>query len=449
MNKTEKEFKKRMEENLNVKDSYQDIISKIDFNREEKTMNKKFVFIGAGALAVTLAGVGIGIHLMNNNLGSTELSDPVSIVSLDVNPSIDVVVDKNQRVISVTGNNDEGKMIVAEEEIIGKELDEVIDLLITLETETGYLIKGSVTEDENTITISVSADDEEIKRVMEETVTNTINEVCEELNVSENIEKVEKYNREILEQKAMACDPTLTEEVVKDMTYQQLLDVISLYHLETAEIYSAELEALYLEAREYEFDFAEKEAVNDIIDEVDLIYQFLLEGYSAVVTELKSAYESIEDLRYSLLVEETSLYQKALKDVYEAKEAVNVAKNEVASQETVNEDLLALLEAKESLLNQALTVLTETETSINETLDVSKDTIAKIVAQLEELQASFPSEIKTKLQEKTVEVQNKLNETKDNFFESFENEYEDDIIRFKEEAVQRKEQLKASIAGNK
>ena len=107
MNKTEKEFKKRMEKNLNVKDSYQDIISKIDFNREEKTMNKKFVFIGAGALAVTLAGVGIGIHLMNNNPGSTELSDPVSIVSLDVNPSIDVVVDKNQRVISVTGNNDD------------------------------------------------------------------------------------------------------------------------------------------------------------------------------------------------------------------------------------------------------------------------------------------------------------------------------------------------------
>ena len=62
------------------------------------------------------------------------------------------------------------------------------------------------------------------------------------------------------------------------------------------------------------------------------------------------------------------------------------------------------------------------------------------------LRESFPSEIKTTLQEKAKEAETFINEKKDAFFEKFEEKYKDDIVRIKEDVTARKQALKDKIA---
>ena len=107
MNKTEKQYKAYMEKNLKINDRYDQIAKKIDFNLERKPMKKRnlFALCGASLAAVVIIGVA-GFALLNNN--KAPQVKPKALVSVDVNPSIELVVDEDNKVISVTGKNDDG-----------------------------------------------------------------------------------------------------------------------------------------------------------------------------------------------------------------------------------------------------------------------------------------------------------------------------------------------------
>ena len=103
MNKTEKQYKKYMENMFPVNENYNQVMKKIDFNKEENIMKRRnsFAFTSV-AMAIVIAGA-IGVNAIE-----PKVSAPKAIIKVDVNPSVEMTVDQNNKVVSITGKNDDG-----------------------------------------------------------------------------------------------------------------------------------------------------------------------------------------------------------------------------------------------------------------------------------------------------------------------------------------------------
>lgn len=442
MNKTEKEFKKYMSKHIPVKDTYQDIVKKIDFEEGEKNMNKKKlipIICGGVTVAVVAAICIIG-------LGKKPGVEPKArgIVSIDVNPSIELVVDDQNKVMSITGLNEDGKMIIVDEEIVGKTLDEAIEIIITLENQTGFLTSGRVEANENEIKVSVDANTTEDIQAIENNVKTSIDTVCEELNINQTITEIEKYGREKLEARVIEIDPTL-EEKVSTMTYEELLNVIKIHQIETADIHSQKLEELYIDCKNSEISFVEKESIQNLIGGMDSAYQSFLTAYSNLINSLKSLSENLETIRYDLLINPESSYQSAVTQVNDAKAELNALKQEIANQEQPSITQQLKLTGYENALEAKEALLETVETTINASIDTAQVALDNVIVSLEQEEEKFPEEIKTVLNSKVSEIETNMNTSKDAFFENFEEKYSEDIQRIKEEAAARKEALINSL----
>ncbi len=124
--------------------------------RERKviSMTKKNNFLKifvsvAAALALVLTGVWGAVSYMSTNAVAT-------VVSLDVNPSIEIEVNKNEKVLAVKPLNEDGKTVVGDMDFKGSNLDVTVNALIGSMLREGYL-----SEITNSILISVDNDDPE------------------------------------------------------------------------------------------------------------------------------------------------------------------------------------------------------------------------------------------------------------------------------------------------
>ena len=441
MNKTEKQYKAYLEKNLNISDRYDQIAKKIDFNLERKPMKKRnlFALCGASLAAVVIVGVA-GFALLNNN--KTPQVKPKALVSVDVNPSIELVVDEDNKVISVTGKNDDGIMILYGEVVIGKTLDEALDLIISLENEAGFLLSGEVGVNANNIQISVNGDTQEIYNTIKTSVTNKINSICDELNITPSIEEANKYANEKLNQLVLDIDPLL-EEKISSMTMEEKLNIISNYQKETAEIYSSQLQDFYVNVKNTEISFVEKEEIQEVLNGVESTYQQIVATYKGFVQNLSDQKTVIEELRYELLVKEDSLFQQALNTVIQMKDEVNELKVKLSESDSAIEKLMieAQLEIQEPLLIAAEEALINAGNLANKALDEAKAIIDQIVVQLKELEKEFPTEIKSLIENKAKDIESKINEAKDSYFEEFEEKYQEELLKAKEEIKARKEAL--------
>lgn len=445
-------YKQDVLSKMTPNDNFNELATKLNFNDAPKkeVMKKKGIIILTGSLCACLA-VGIGAYVLIGNLNKEEPTK-LTMVQMNLNPSVSFVVDEDNKVVSVTGENNEGKMIIAGEEIVGEDLSKAIEIILTVENETGYLISGNVTADENQLSFSVSVDDEAVKSIIENQITTTVNQVCEELDVDQHITYLKAYTDEQLNEILLSIDSTLTAEDVEAMTYEQKINTIKLYQLETAELYSQELEDLYTQVKEYEITFAESEFTKDAIASMGMIYELYMSVYEEVLGVLQSSINSLNTIRYEQFVSEESSYQKAYASLLDAKAEVIAYKNELAQVETDNtekqENILALLEAKEQLLDTLTAGLEAQKESALALIDSSILRIEEAMTRLEEYKATLPNqdEVVATLNDKAKELEEKVNETKDNMFAEFEAKYADDIAAEKEKVLAYKQTLKDSLA---
>lgn len=105
------------------------------------------------ALAVVVATLATCLAGCNP---ATTKQDPVknaSYVNLDINPNIDLVVDTNNRVISVVANNDDAEKLLINAKVLGKTVDDAVETIIGLSFEMGYI----TTENDDVKVIAVNA----------------------------------------------------------------------------------------------------------------------------------------------------------------------------------------------------------------------------------------------------------------------------------------------------
>ena len=145
-------------------------IVSVDAERIEKGMKKKFNifgkgFVGVAAAACVLFAVGVvGVPYYGNNYV------PDSHVDIDVNPGVEIVTNKKNKVLEVQSTNQDGAAVIDGMDLKNTELKVAVNALIGSMVQKGYI------QNDNTgILVTVRNDNEDKANKVKAEVLNDIN----------------------------------------------------------------------------------------------------------------------------------------------------------------------------------------------------------------------------------------------------------------------------------
>ncbi len=453
-------YKKKFKNDINNSieksdDNYLKTINQLQFNKKEgffNMKNKKLVVgLSAGCACAVVVGLGVGLGVGLNQKGNGEAT---SMVTMSLNPQISMVLDENNYVLSVNGDNNEGKIVISGENLVGLKVDEAVAKVIQIESECGYLVSGQIEAGQNKLTVDLTVDNENIKNTIKSEIDKAINSTCNDLNIDKEIAYTNSITKEALIEMVVNVDPSLTKEDCADMSYQELLSRIAIYQLDTAEFYTVELEELYNQSKEYEVKFADTEATKEVISSIGNAYSMILSGIDYLIDSLKTSVTNLENVMYTQLVDENSNFQVSYNSFLEAKQNVIKLKNEVSNSEALSdsekEALKKELEAKEKILDFCIEQMDSYKESALATIQTAKDSINSIIDTIDKTIKGLPNqdEVESTLSQNSKQIEDKINNAKKEAYENFEKEYADDIKNAKEQALAYKEKLKNQLSEN-
>ena len=115
--------------------------------------------------SLCLFGMGLIALASCNN---SEVEEGKSFVSLDINPSVELIVEDG-KVVNVYATNDDARVLIYDEELVGKDFESVVDMLIDLSVECGYL-----SSDNQVVDFSVSSSSEDLAAKLEGKIENIV-----------------------------------------------------------------------------------------------------------------------------------------------------------------------------------------------------------------------------------------------------------------------------------
>ena len=362
-----------------------------------------------------------------NNEDSSE--DKVMLVSL--NPQVEFILDENDKVLSVNALNEEGNVIISASaftNVEGKTYEEAVKLFIDVSKETGYLINGSINAGENEVSISISGDASHAQKLYDE-LSKNIGTYFNEIDIDAKLQKGAELTEEKLRELYKECAPYIESAKIKAMTYDELLDELVASREETKEYYSQELKTAYYEMKAYALEQAKFEVLKS---KLSILEKGIFEGLNSAYL---TAIESLENVRKTNLLDNTSIYQTALSDVRAKKVEYLNFKNEVSKMEateitesvtqqlsvlltaletaettllTAGETANALIDSAKTTLNTAYNALIETLNDVNESQYVNE-----ILQKQEEKLAGFYTEFETSYGSVKLQMQQNLQGMRD------------------------------------
>lgn len=363
-------------------------------------------------------------------------------MQVDINPSVEFILDADDKVLSVTALNDDGALIVAGEAFVGKTAEDAVELMASISTDAGYLVKGELSAGQDGITISITGDEEAAQKLYED-VKAGVDAFLEKSGIDAAVERGEALKLDALRALVQEADPTLTDEEVAAMTEEQLLNALKISRIETAQLLTEELRAAYNTAKEYDFRFAERQATKSVIEGLGSAYESFLNGYAAALDSYQKAIEAVEQARYDYLVDAGSDYQKILAEVREQKDKVLEQRKEAAElpEGAAKEAAKAALAAEEAILETKEAALELPGDAANASFDLALSAMKTVENALTELEKTFPEEITTALTENAQKAQDAMNAAKDEAFAKFEEAHKDDIEQALADLQARKQAL--------
>ncbi len=198
-----------------------------------------------------------------------------SFVRLDINPSIELVVDADNKIVSVYGANTDGTVLLYGEtdKLIGKDFEEAITQITDMAVELGYL-----SEDNKVVQYSVtSPDGEEVEKLLSASIDTKVTATAKNLGLTVSTDASGAYSllRKFNEFKTSHPD----NEAVQKMSVAEFRLALSAY--ETGEI---TLEAAV--------ELNDEELVNVIKKASENVKEFATNEYQAAVAAAEKVYEA-------------------------------------------------------------------------------------------------------------------------------------------------------------
>ncbi len=375
-------------------------------------------------------------------------------MTVDINPSVEFMVDDQNKVVSVTALNDDGSILIAGEAFVGKTPEEATRMVVSLATDAGYLVKGEIhvenTDESQKIEISVSGNSDYAKELAKN-VKSDVEKYLKDNKITATVESVKAKTLDEM-RKVVIEDGLFTEDEVKDMTEEQLYKALAAGRIETAQLLTAEMREAYYRAKDYKISFVEKQATADIISGMGATYKVLMSGYSTALAAYSTSIDTLDELRYSLLVDPESAYQKALASLRDAKEDLLKEKKLIFSVKDGDKtyaEISASFKLSEETYNKALKAVEDAGAAANKAMETAIAALREIETQLKALEEKLREneDISAKLTAEAQNLEDTLNKAKDNFFAEFEAAHKSDIEKAEADLEAKKQELIAAAKG--
>lgn len=375
-------------------------------------------------------------------------------MTVDINPSVEFMVDDQNKVVSVTALNDDGSILIAGEAFVGKTPEEATRMVVSLATDAGYLVKGEIhvenTDESQKVEISVSGNSDYAKELAKN-VKSDVEKYLKDNKITATVESVKAKTLDEM-RKVVIEDGLFTEDEVKDMTEEQLYKALAAGRIETAQLLTAEMREAYYRAKDYKISFVEKQATADIISGMGATYKVLMSGYSTALAAYSTSIDALDELRYSLLVDPESAYQKALASLRDAKEDLLKEKKLIFSVKDGDKtyvEISASFKLSEEAYNKALKAVEDAGAAANKAMETAIAALREVETQLKALEEKLREneDISAKLTAEAQKLEDTLNKAKDNFFAEFEAAHKSDIEKAEADLEAKKQELIAAAKG--
>lgn len=337
-----------------------------------------------------------------------------TVMTMSLNPEVEVVLDEQDKVVTVNALNEEGNLIISDpafENVEGKSAQEVAKLFVQVSKETGYLVSGHVGTGENQISISVSGDTKLAKKLFDN-VNVEVNAYLDSEKIEATLTQAAALTDERLREALAECAPYIDAAELQAMEHKQLVEQLAQCRKETAQMYSQQLKKAYYEAKAFALEQAKMEALKQQLPELKkAAYDLLNTGYVKAV-------DVVERVRMETLVNEDSAYQRALAELRARKAAFLTYRSELAAQEgQVTEQQQKRLDELEARLNEAEENLVKFADEANKKLDEAKSAMTDVYNQLMQMLDSVDE---TQVLD---DISNKQTAALNRFFTEFETDY--------------------------
>lgn len=191
----------------------------------EKRKNKKLSrILSIAAVFVLLIA---GVFLYKNFTGN----DAAALVSIDVNPSIELEVDADERIISARALNDDGKKVLSGMKLEGTDLNTGVNAIVGSMLKNGY-----IDELRNSVLVSVSGDGSIDTAALEAKLMQEVSSALDGAGavVAQNLDDIDDDTRRLAErygisvgkaafiEKIIELNPTLKVEELAPLSINEL-----------------------------------------------------------------------------------------------------------------------------------------------------------------------------------------------------------------------------------
>ncbi|MCR3906701.1 MAG: hypothetical protein NUK62_06755 [Tenericutes bacterium] len=286
-----------------------------------------FLFLFAGLLIV--AGC------------ANTVSAESAYVTLDINPSVELIVTPSEKVVYANPLNEDGEVLLAELDLVGLDLDDAIDLVIQTSIELGYIDVDA--EEETIVSVTAISKNNEIGDTIRNRVKEHVNNAFKNRAMvgraedkGENgyvpafLEEAQSYGVTpgflFLAQKAVYLSDELTLEEAVEMEIDELQAILREAREEHKEVAMA-LKDEFMTAREALFDEylpqiqesgAEIEDLEAQIEDLEARIELGEEDVEALEAELADLEAQLAELQeaFAVLREEFKEKLMAIRDEF-------------------------------------------------------------------------------------------------------------------------------------
>ena len=332
------------------------------------------------------------------------------VMTVELNPQVEFILDSNDKVVSVNAINDEGNYVIAKAQFVGMSADEALNAFLKISVEDGFLLEGEINAGENNVTISITGED--AQKVYEE-VTQKAKEFIESLDmVDVTVEfNFEPITKEDIEALVADCMRELNVEEIKAKTQAELIKLLEASRKQTEDLLSQELKDYYYAERALQIRKAKLDAYIEAIKAQDNIgiVSATLTAAQEQLDNLVTMISSYKEEYKQKFLDTTSEYYQKMQEVILAKKELLKARLENATTEvitalesayelavaTINsakEFAKAQVEVIDTAINEAYAKVTGAIDTIIETLNVVVEDLDKIVSEaIAQTEANFES----------------------------------------------------------
>ncbi len=334
----------------------------------------------------------------------------VKVMTVELNPQVEFILDSNDKVVSVNAINDEGNYVIAKAQFVGMSADEALNAFLKISVEDGFLLEGEINAGENNVTISITGED--AQKVYEE-VTQKAKEFIKSLDmVDVTVEfNFEPITKEDIEALVADCMRELNVEEIKAKTQAELIKLLEASRKQTEDLLSQELKDYYYAERALQIRKAKLDAYIEAIKAQDNIgiVSATLTAAQEQLDNLVTMISSYKEEYKQKFLDTTSEYYQKMQEVILAKKELLKARLENATTEvitalesayelavaTINsakEFAKAQVEVIDTAINEAYVKVTGAIDTIIETLNVVIEDLDKIVSEaIAQTEANFES----------------------------------------------------------